>query len=250
VTKPVQKDIPQHIAIIMDGNGRWAKARGLDRAEGHRQGAETVKTIVKAAAKSGVKFLTLYAFSTENWKRPKEEVDAIMDLLVFMLERETEELNKNGVRLLTIGDISRLSDEARASLHKSIDVTAGNSVLTLVIALNYGARDEILRAVINISEDVSAGKISTAEIDEKLFGGYLYTAEIPDPDLLIRTSGEQRISNFLLWQLAYTELHFTSVTWPDFNEDEFNKALVTYSSRERRYGMTGEQIITNQDKKD
>lgn len=250
MTQFVQKDIPLHIAIIMDGNGRWAKARGLDRAEGHRMGAETVKTIVKAAAKSGVKFLTLYAFSTENWKRPKEEVDAIMDLLVFMLERETEELNLNGVRLLTIGDISRLSEKARTSLHKSIEITAGNNVLTLIIALNYGARDEILRATANIAKDVAKGSFSTDLIDENLFKKYLYTADVPDPDLLIRTSGEQRISNFLLWQLAYTELHFTSVTWPDFNDDEFNKALVTYSSRERRYGMTGEQIIMNQDKKD
>ena len=250
MTKTIHKDIPQHIAIIMDGNGRWAKARGLDRAEGHRQGAETVKTIVKAAAKAGVKYLTLYAFSTENWKRPKEEVDAIMDLLVFMLERETEELNRNGVRLMTIGDISRLSEKAQESLRKSIDYTAKNEVLTLVIALNYGARNEILRATSNIAKDVANKNISPDQIDEKLFEGYLYTAEMPEPDLLIRTSGEQRISNFLLWQLAYTELHFTPVTWPDFNEEEFNRALVTYSSRERRYGMTGEQIITNQDKKD
>ncbi|HPB02680.1 MAG: isoprenyl transferase [Bacteroidales bacterium] len=250
MTKPLQQDIPQHIAIIMDGNGRWAKARGLDRTEGHRQGAETVKIIVRAAAKAGVKYLTLYAFSTENWKRPKEEVDAIMDLLVFMLERETEELNRSGVRLMTIGDIGRLSDKAQNSLRKSIDVTSRNQVLTLVIALNYGSRNEILRAVSHVATDVSNKSISVEQINEDLFERYLYTNGIPDPDLLIRTSGEQRISNFLLWQLAYTELHFTPVTWPDFNEDEFKKAIVTYSSRERRYGMTGDQIIMNQDKKD
>lgn len=250
MTKPLQQDIPQHIAIIMDGNGRWAKARGLDRTEGHRQGAETVKIIVRAAAKAGVKYLTLYAFSTENWKRPKEEVDAIMDLLVFMLERETEELNRSGVRLMTIGDIGRLSDKAQNSLRKSIDVTSRNQVLTLVIALNYGSRNEILRAVSHVATDVSNKSISVEQINEDLFERYLYTNGIPDPDLLIRTSGEQRISNFLLWQLAYTELHFTAVTWPDFNEDEFKKAIVTYSSRERRYGMTGDQIIMNQDKKD
>jgi len=250
VNKPLQQDIPQHIAIIMDGNGRWAKSRGLERADGHRQGAETVKTIVKAAARAGVKYLTLYAFSTENWKRPQEEVDAIMDLLVFMLERETEELNRNGVRLMTIGDIGKLSEKARSSLQNSIDVTSGNKTLTLVIALNYGSRDEILRAVNNLSRDCCDGKLSAGSIDEKTFGNYLYTSEMPDPDLLIRTSGEQRISNYLLWQLAYTELYFTPVTWPDFGEEEFKKALVTYSSRERRYGMTGDQIITNQEKKD
>lgn len=248
MSQPVQKDIPQHIAIIMDGNGRWAKSRGLKRADGHRQGAETVKTIVKAAAKAGIKYLTLYAFSTENWKRPKDEVDAIMDLLVFMLERETEELNRNGVRLLTIGDTDELSESARNSLSKSIEYTAGNNVLTLVIALNYGSRNELLRAVTNIVSDVAENKISIEDISENNFGNYLYTAGIPDPDLLIRTSGEQRISNFLLWQLAYTELYFTPVPWPDFGEDELNKALVTYSSRERRYGMTGEQLITKQEK--
>lgn len=248
MSQRVHKDIPQHIAIIMDGNGRWAKSRGLERTDGHRQGAETVKTIVKAAAKAGVKYLTLYAFSTENWKRPKDEVDAIMDLLVFMLERETEELNRNGVRLLTIGDTDKLSESARTSLSKSIEFTAGNNVLTLIIALNYGSRDELLKAVTNVATDVSEDKISIDDISENFFSNYLYTAGIPDPDLLIRTSGEQRISNFLLWQLAYTELYFTPVPWPDFGEEELNKALVTYSSRERRYGMTGEQIITKQEK--
>ena len=250
MTQTIHKDIPQHVAIIMDGNGRWAKAHGLDRTDGHRQGAETVKTIVKAAAKAGVKYLTLYAFSTENWKRPKKEVDAIMDLLVFMLDREIEELNSSGVRLLTIGDISRLPGQTQNLISKSVDLTAKNELLTLVIALNYGARNEILRATSNIAKDVANKIISPDQIDEKLFSSYLYTAEMPDPDLLIRTSGEQRISNYLLWQLAYSELYFSPVAWPDFDEEEFNKALVTFSSRERRFGMTGEQIITNQDKKD
>jgi len=234
----------------MDGNGRWAKARGLERADGHRQGAETVKTIVKAAAKAGVKYLTLYAFSTENWKRPKEEVDAIMNLLVYMLERETDELNLNHVRLRAIGDIDGLGQEARNSLLKSIEFTSRNEGLNLVIALNYGSRAEILRAVHKISVLSANGKLAPEEIDETLFSSYLDTTGIPDPDLLIRTSGEQRMSNFLLWQLAYAEFYFTPVTWPDFNEEEFNKALVTFSSRERRYGMTGEQIITNHEKKD
>lgn len=243
-------DIPAHIAIIMDGNGRWAKARGLERADGHRQGAETVKTIVKAAAKAGVKYLTLYAFSTENWKRPKEEVDAIMNLLVYMLGRETDELNANHVRLRAIGDIDGLGDEARTTLLKSIEFTSRNEGLNLIIALNYGSRAEILRAVQRISASCANGKLALDAIDENVFSSYLDTADIPDPDLLIRTSGEQRISNFLLWQLAYAEFYFTPVTWPDFNEEEFNKALVTFSSRERRYGMTGEQIITNHEKKD
>jgi len=234
----------------MDGNGRWAKARGLERADGHRQGAETVKTIVKAAAKAGVKYLTLYAFSTENWKRPKEEVDAIMNLLVYMLERETDELNLNHVRLRAIGDIDGLGQEARNSLLKSIEFTSRNEGLNLVIALNYGSRAEILRAVHKISVLSANGKLAPEEIDETLFSSYLDTTGIPDPDLLIRTSGEQRMSNFLLWQLAYAEFYFTPVTWPDFNEEEFHKALVTFSSRERRYGMTGEQIITNHEKKD
>jgi undecaprenyl diphosphate synthase len=250
VNKPEKHNVPKHVAIIMDGNGRWAKARGLERSEGHRFGAETVKTIVKAAAKAGVKYLTLYAFSTENWKRPKEEIDAIMDLLVFMLERETEDLMKNGVRLLCIGDIKGLSEKAQQSLNKSIRETSKNDRLTLVIALNYGARNEILNAVINISKDIANKHISHEQIDESLFEKYLYTADIPDPDLLIRTSGEQRISNFLLWQLAYTELYFTSVPWPDFSETDFNNAINTFSERERRFGMTKEQVIIKQDKID
>ncbi len=240
--------VPQHIAIIMDGNGRWAKARGLDRTEGHKQGAETVKSIVKASAKAGVKYLTLFAFSTENWKRPQYEVDAIMNLLVYMLERETPELNKNNVRLMSIGDTSQLEDKAKASLKKSIDTTSNNSGLTLIIALNYGSRAELLRAINNWANDVTAGKVLQKSIDEKTFEKYLYTHNIPDPDLLIRTSGEQRISNFLLWQLAYSEFYFASCTWPDFSDEEFSKALSTFAARERRFGLTGEQIEKNNDK--
>lgn len=240
--------VPQHIAIIMDGNGRWAKARGLDRTEGHRQGAETVKTIVKASAKAGVKYLTLFAFSTENWKRPQYEVDAIMNLLVFMLERETPELNRNNVKLLTIGDTSQLDKKAKESLKNSIETTANNTGLHLVIALNYGSRSEILLAVKKLANDVANRKANLDTINEINFTKYLYTHNIPDPDLLIRTSGEQRISNFLLWQLAYTELYFTSCTWPDFSEEEFSKAITTFASRERRFGLTGEQIEKNNDK--
>lgn len=246
--KNISHSVPQHIAIIMDGNGRWAKARGLDRTEGHKQGAETVKTVVKEAARHGVKYLTLFAFSTENWKRPQYEVDAIMNLLVYMLGRETPELNSNNVKLLTIGDTSQLEEKARESLQKSIEITANNSGLTLVIALNYGSRAEILRAINNWSDDVSSGKIDQLPIDEKTFEKYLFTYNIPDPDLLIRTSGEQRISNFLLWQLAYSEFYFTSCTWPEFSKEEFSKAISTFASRERRFGMTGEQIEKNNDK--
>lgn len=233
---------PNHIAIIMDGNGRWAKARGLDRTDGHRQGAETVKLIVKKAAREGVRFLTLYAFSTENWKRPAYEVEAIMNLLVHMLARETEELHQNSVRLLSIGDISALEASAQQALANSIALTANNKGLTLIIALNYGSRDELLMAVRSLSNKVSAGIIQTDDITEELFAKQLYTAGIPDPDLLIRTSGEQRISNFLLWQLAYSEMYFTPVHWPDFDEDEFDKAIIAFQKRERRFGMTGEQI--------
>lgn len=243
-----QNTVPAHIAIIMDGNGRWAKARGLDRADGHRQGAETVKLIVKAAAKAGVKYLTLFAFSTENWKRPAQEVEAIMNLLVYMLERETEELNQNKVRLLSIGDISKLEPKAQDSLRKSMDYTADNTGLHLVIALNYGSRAEILQAVQKVATAVKNGELQPEDIHDDTLANFFYTSNIPDPDLLIRTSGEQRISNFLLWQLAYSELYFTPVTWPDFNEDEFLKAIQTFSSRERRFGMTGDQLHLNNEK--
>ncbi len=240
-------DIPAHVAVIMDGNGRWAKARGLDRTEGHRQGAETVKTIVKAAAKAGVKYLTLYAFSTENWNRPAQEVEAIMNLLVFMLDRETKELHDNHVRLSAIGDLSRLDTKAQDTLKNSMQFTAENKGLHLIIALNYGSRNEILNAVKSLGRQMINQNLHPDAIDEKLFSDHLYTAGIPDPDLLIRTSGEQRISNFLLWQLAYAELYFTPVTWPDFSEEEFLKALHSYANRERRFGLTGEQIPQKND---
>lgn len=242
MVKNIKNNIPEHVAIIMDGNGRWAKARGLSRSEGHKQGAETVRTIIKAALKSGVKYLTIYAFSTENWNRPKEEVDAIMELLVVSLENETEELKNNGIRLTAIGNIEQLSDKAKSSLKKSIEATKDNIALNLIVALNYGSRDEILRAVNKISLDVDNKILKSGSIDEATFEKYLYTSGTPDPDLLIRTSGEQRISNYLLWQLAYTEIYFTPTTWPDFTEEDFFEALKVFSERERRYGKTSEQI--------
>lgn len=242
MVKNIKNNIPEHVAIIMDGNGRWAKARGLSRSEGHKQGAETVRTVIKAALKSGVKYLTIYAFSTENWNRPKEEVDAIMELLVVSLENETEELKNNGIRLTAIGNIEQLSDKAKSSLKKSIEATKDNIALNLIVALNYGSRDEILRAVNKISLDVDNKILKSGSIDEATFEKYLYTSGTPDPDLLIRTSGEQRISNYLLWQLAYTEIYFTPTTWPDFTEEDFFEALKVFSERERRYGKTSEQI--------
>ena len=240
--KNIKNNIPKHVAIIMDGNGRWAKARGLSRSEGHKQGAETVRTVIKAALKSGVKYLTIYAFSTENWNRPKEEVDAIMELLVVSLENETDELKNNGIKLTAIGDIEQLSDKAKSSLKESINATKDNIALNLIVALNYGSRDEILRAVNKISLDVDNKVLKPGAIDEATFEKYLYTSGTPDPDLLIRTSGEQRISNYLLWQLAYTEIYFTPITWPDFTEEDFYEALKAFSERERRYGKTSEQI--------
>lgn len=240
-----QNSIPAHVAIIMDGNGRWAKAKGLDRSEGHRFGAEAVKKVVRAAGKIGVKYLTLYAFSSENWNRPQAEVDAIMDLLVYMIQRETSELMENGVRLLAIGEIDRLTPDARKSLQETIDTTSGNTGLTLVLALSYSSKREILSAVRKISSDVSSGKFSVDDIDESSIENALFTSGMPDPDLLIRTSGEQRISNFLLWQIAYSEFYFTKTYWPDFDEQSFFEAIYQYQNRERRFGLTGDQLTTN-----
>jgi undecaprenyl diphosphate synthase len=228
--------LPEHIAIIMDGNGRWAKKRGLPRISGHTAGVRTVKRVVRAAGEIGLKFLTLYTFSTENWKRPREEVSAIMKLLEVTTRREINELDKNNVRLITTGRIEELSPRRRAILEKATHKTRGNTGLTLNLALSYSGRIEILDAVKRIAQDVKNGKVKTKNVDESLFSEYLYTKHLPDPDLLIRTSGEMRISNFLLWQTSYTELYITEVLWPDFSVEDFYRAISNYQDRERRFG--------------
>jgi len=242
--------LPQHVAIIMDGNGRWAKQRGLPRIEGHRQGAESARTIIRTAGELGIKYLTLYAFSAENWNRPKDEVDALMKYLVHYLKTETSELNKNKVRLEVIGQIYRLPENVQEHLRKSIATLSKNNGLTLVMALSYGSRIEIVDAVRRISEEVKRGKLDPADINEKVKRGklepaditegvitdHLWTRNIPDPDLLIRTSGEMRVSNFLLWQISYAELVMTPTLWPDFRKPQFYAALEEYTRRHRRFG--------------
>lgn len=239
----IQSDrIPRHVAIIMDGNGRWAKRQGLARMFGHRKGVETVHRITEAAAELGILYMTLYAFSTENWNRPKEEVDALMALLVDTIAKETPTLMKNNIRLQTIGDLSRLPKATYEKFVACIDETSGNTGLTLVIALSYSARWELIKATQMIAEAVKNGKMLIEDINEETVGGYLTTRGMPDPDLLIRTSGELRISNFLLWQMAYSELYFTDCLWPEFTPEEFYCAIVNYQQRERRFGKTSEQI--------
>ena len=237
-----QNRIPRHIAIIMDGNGRWAKRQGLARMFGHRQGVETVHRITEAAAELGVKYLTLYAFSTENWNRPKEEVDALMSLLVDTIAKETPTLMKNNIQLLTIGDLDRLPENAQKKFRACIEETSSNTGLRLVIALSYSSRWEIIQAVRSIAKDVQEGNILLEDINEEVISAAMTTVNMPDPDLLIRTSGELRISNFLLWQLAYTELYFTDCLWPEFTEEEFYRAIIDYQHRERRFGKTSEQV--------
>jgi undecaprenyl diphosphate synthase len=227
---------PLHVAIIMDGNGRWARARGLPRTAGHRRGAETVRTIVEAAADMGVSILTLFGFSSENWSRPESEVRDLMGLLRLYLRNEISTLAKNGVRLRVIGERSRLAPDIVALIEEAEAKTAENRRLTLVVALNYGGRQEIVAAARHLAMEAEAGRIEGRLIDEDLFARHLFTADLPDPDLLIRTSGEQRISNFLLWQMAYTEFVFVDSLWPDFSREEFEKAIREYQGRERRYG--------------
>jgi undecaprenyl diphosphate synthase len=228
--------LPQHVAIIMDGNGRWARQRSLPRVEGHRQGAESARTIIRTAGELGIKYLTLYAFSAENWNRPKDEVDALMKYLIHYLKTETPELNKNNVRLEVIGQIYRLPENVQEYLKKSIQTLSKNSGLTLVMALSYGSRIEIVDAVRGIAEKVKRGKLDLADINEQVFAQHLYTRNIPDPDLLIRTSGEMRVSNFLLWQISYAELVITPTLWPDFRKPQFFAALEEYARRHRRFG--------------
>lgn len=234
--------VPQHIAIIMDGNGRWAKEKGMPRVLGHRSGVKSVREVTEAAGQIGVKFLTLYAFSTENWNRPPAEVTALMSLLVETIKSEIRDLDKNGVRLTAIGDIEALPPATLKTLREGIEHTKHNDRVTLVLALNYSAKWEILRATRQLAEAVEAGTLRPDEINEARFEQALSTQGIPDPELLIRTSGEARLSNFLLWQVAYAELYFTPVFWPDFDRDELFKAILSYQNRERRFGLTSEQL--------
>ncbi|HTB84348.1 MAG TPA: isoprenyl transferase [Candidatus Sulfotelmatobacter sp.] len=229
-------NLPRHVAVIMDGNGRWAKARHLPRIEGHRRGADSAREIIRTAGELGIKYLTLYAFSAENWNRPKDEVDALMKYLVYYLKSETKELNKNNVRLEVIGQIHRLPDNVQEHLQKSMAALSKNNGLTLIMALSYGSRIEIVEAVRAIADKVKHGKIDPADITEKIISEHLWTRNIPDPDLMIRTSGEMRISNFLLWQLSYAELLITPTLWPDFRKPQFYAALEEYARRHRRFG--------------
>lgn len=237
-------NIPQHIAIIMDGNGRWAKQQGEDRIFGHHEGVNSVREIVEAAAEVGVKYLTLYAFSTENWNRPKEEVDALMELLVATISMETPQLHKNGVKLEAIGNLKSLPESCYNELQESITTTKNNTRLTLVLALSYSSKWEITEGVKEIADKVAKGKLNPKDITEETISSHLCTTKYPDPELMIRTSGEHRISNFLLWQLAYAEFYFTDKLWPDFRKKEFYEAIQSYQSRERRFGKTSEQIKT------
>ncbi|MFC1692168.1 isoprenyl transferase [Candidatus Latescibacterota bacterium] len=238
-----KKQLPKHIAIIMDGNGRWAKQRNLKRIDGHRAGIDTVRRIVRFAGELGIGYMTLYTFSSENWNRPPGEVLGIMKLLAETLEKEIPELNKNHVSLRTIGDISALPGKSRNALIEAVRLTAANDGLTLILALNYGGRNEIVRTVRSIAERIETGSLTSKDITPDVIESSLDTAGIPDPDLLIRTSGEYRLSNFLLWQLAYTELWLTNGFWPDFSEFDFLDALESYALRERRFGMTSQQIV-------
>ena len=234
--------LPLHIAIIMDGNGRWATSRGQERVFGHENGVESVRQTATAAAELGIKYLTLYAFSTENWKRPKMEVDALMNLLVATLSSELGTLMDNNIRLKAIGDLSHLEKSCFDQLNETIDHTAGNTRMELILALNYSGRWEIAEAARRIAVEVAEGKIKPDLIDAELFANYLDTNKYPDPELLIRTSGEYRISNFLLWQIAYAELYFTPKLWPDFRKDDLFEAILDFQHRERRFGMISEQI--------
>ena len=229
--------VPRHVAVIMDGNGRWASKRRLGRVRGHQEGIKAVRNIIDSAGHAGVSYLTLFTFSSENWGRPKSEVDALMDLLAKNFRRETPELVKRGVRVRIIGDRSKLPAKALESIQMTEEMTSGCSRLTLILAISYGGRDEILHAV---KKMVGAG-MNPEDIDEESFRAHLYAPDVPDPDLLIRTSGEHRISNFLLWQLAYTEIHVTDVLWPDFGPEDFKTALLDYQGRKRRFGLTDEQ---------
>jgi undecaprenyl diphosphate synthase len=243
LAESINKDnLPKHLAIIMDGNGRWAKQKGLLRAFGHENGTKSVRTVVETSAKLGIENLTLYAFSTENWNRPKLEVDLLMELLINSLKNELKTLQENNIRLNSIGNLDLLPKSAQKKLQEVIETTKGNSRMVLTLALSYGSREELINAVKNISNKVKNNIISIDTIDDSIINEHLYTQNLPDVDLLIRTSGEHRISNFLLWQIAYAELYFTDVLWPDFKEHHLYEAIISYQKRERRFGKTSEQI--------
>ncbi|WP_264532268.1 isoprenyl transferase [Flavobacterium sp. N502540] len=235
-------NLPQHLAIIMDGNGRWAKQQGFLRAFGHENGTKSVKNTIKTCAKLGIEYLTLYAFSTENWNRPKLEVEALMKILINSLKKELDTLQKNNIKLNAIGNLEKLPKSAQKELLDVIEKTKNNTRMTLTLALSYGSREELVQAVRTISDKVKNNIISIDSIDDSIINEHLYTQNLPDVDLLIRTSGEHRISNFLLWQIAYAELYFTNVLWPDFKDQDLYEAIISYQKRERRFGKTSEQI--------
>jgi len=235
--------LPSHVAIIMDGNGRWAKQRGLDRVFGHQQGVTALREVIETAAELGIGYLTLYAFSTENWGRPDEEVSALMGIMIQSLNNETDTMIKNNIRLRAIGDMDRLADDVRARLNETIALTSSGTGLNLVIAISYSSRWEIMEAARKMTVDVLNKKNDPGKLTEKDFERYLTTYGIPDPEFMIRTSGELRISNFLLWQLAYTELYFTEKLWPDFGKEDFYNAIIDFQKRERRFGKTSEQVL-------
>ncbi|MDA7920382.1 isoprenyl transferase [Verrucomicrobiales bacterium] len=237
-----EKPIPQHVAVIMDGNGRWAKAKGLPRRDGHRAGAESVEACLESCGEAGIKFLTLYAFSSENWTRPESEVNALMNLLAHFIKEKTSSLMKNNIRLKVIGQIHRLPDKTQKLLKKSIEKLDGNDGLTLIVALSYGSREEIVDAARSLMDKAVAGEMDSADLNNEIFAEHLYTAGIPDPDLLVRTSGEFRISNFLLWQISYSEIHITDVLWPDFRSEHLNAAIEDYQKRQRRFGGLSEDV--------
>jgi len=238
----LKNKVPSHIAVIMDGNGRWAKQKGKPRVFGHKNGVNSVKEVIDGCGELGVKFLTLYAFSTENWNRPALEVKTLMTLLVSSLKKELAELQKNNIRLITLGNINDLPKNVQKELKEVIKKTEKNTALTLSLALSYGSREEIVNVIKNISKKVVNNEINIEEIDENIINNHLYTFSLPDVDFLIRTSGEKRISNFLLWQIAYAELYFTKVLWPDFKKENLYNAILDYQNRERRFGKTSEQI--------
>jgi len=239
---PSSGNLPRHVAIIMDGNGRWAKKRGLMRLMGHKVGVDSVKKVVETARIMGIEVLTLYAFSTENWHRPAAEVSGLMELLRTFLRREVDNMMANNIRLRAIGQTTKLPDSARQVLEEVMEKTAGNTGLVLNLALSYGSRDEIVRAARRFAAECSTGKRRPEELDEELFSSYLDTAGLPDPDFVIRTSGEFRLSNFLLWQLSYAELYITDIPWPEFREAEFREAIAVFQRRQRRFGRTGDQV--------
>lgn len=234
--------LPRHVAIIMDGNGRWAKEKGQDRLYGHFHGVESVRNVVEGAAELGIEYLTLYAFSTENWDRPQQEVSGLMELLIETIRKEVPTLNKNNIRLHVIGDTAMLPDSARQALQEALEETSVNTGLNLIMALSYSSRWELVHAVKQIAADVQQGKLEPASIDQDTLQQYLCTSDFPDPELMIRTSGEYRISNFLLYQLAYAELYFTDTRWPDFRKKDLIEALLDYQNRERRFGKTSDQL--------